>query len=64
LVTIVGAATTFYFFITATAGDMPPGGTPIAFWAVPIAVVAIPFLFITAWIFERLGVRIFRGWDT
>jgi len=60
MVSIVGFAATFYFFIIGTASDLPAGHYPVVMWVLPAAMVWGGFFLLAAFILEKLGIAIYR----
>lgn len=50
----------FYWYFMSTAESLPGGSYPILMWIVPLALGGFAFFVAAAFIFERVGVRIYR----
>ena len=58
--TLVGGMGLFYWYFMSTAESLPSGSYPILVWVVPVALGGVAFFVGMAFIFERIGVRIYR----
>jgi hypothetical protein len=58
--TLIACIGLFYWYFMSTAESLPGGSYPILIWIVPVALAGVAFFVAAAFIFERVGVRIYR----
>jgi hypothetical protein len=60
IATVAGAAGVFAWYFLAVVDDLPPGSVPVLFFLAPVAIGAVVFFFVTAFVLRRGGVPIYR----
>jgi hypothetical protein len=60
IVTLVGCMGLFYWYFMSTESSLPSGSYPVLMWIVPVALGGFIFFVGMAFVFERIGIRIYR----
>ena len=61
MVSLMGGCGLFCGYFLATWGSLPDGSYPVFIWVAPVGAISFIFFFGVAFIFEVIGVRIYRN---
>jgi hypothetical protein len=60
IVTMILTGGLMYWYVFATVPELPAGSYPVVMWAFPLLITGFLFFWLTAFVLERLGIRIYR----